>query len=165
MIKELLDEKIIDVKENHNNTLASLLEGSDCFIGVSAPNIVSKEMIKSMNKDPFVFPLANPNPEISYEDAKNSGAYIVGTGRSDYPNQVNNLLAFPGIFRGALDARVNDITDEMKIEASYAIANVIKEEELNVDYIIPSPFNNEVVKKVANSIKKLIFKKSILNIK
>lgn len=159
LIKELLDEKIIDVKENHNNTLASLLEGSDCFIGVSAPNIVSKEMIKSMNKEPFVFPLANPNPEISYEDAKNSGAYIVGTGRSDYPNQVNNLLAFPGIFRGALDARVNDINEDMKVVASFAIANVIKEDELNVDYIIPSPFNKEVVQKVSESIMKYSDKK------
>ena len=154
LIKELLDEKIIDVKDKHNNTLASLLEGADCFIGVSAPNIVTKEMIQSMNKDPFVFPMANPNPEISYEDAKAGGAYIIGTGRSDYPNQVNNLLAFPGIFRGALDARAKEITEEMKIEASKAIANVISDQELNKDYIIPSPFDERVVKRVSESIKK-----------
>lgn len=158
LIKELLDEKIIDVKDKHNNTLASLLEGADCFIGVSAPNIVTKEMIQSMNKDPFVFPMANPNPEISYEDAKAGGAYIIGTGRSDYPNQVNNLLAFPGIFRGALDARAKEITEEMKIEASKAIANVISDQELNKDYIIPSPFDERVVKRVSESIKKIILK-------
>lgn len=158
LIKELLDEKIIDVKDKHNNTLASLLEGADCFIGVSAPNIVTKEMIQSMNKDPFVFPMANPNPEISYEDAKAGGAYIIGTGRSDYPNQVNNLLAFPGIFRGALDARAKEITEEMKIEASKAIANVISDQELNKDYIIPSPFDERVVKRVSEAIKNIILK-------
>ena len=158
LIKELLDEKIIDVKDKHNNTLASLLEGADCFIGVSAPNIVTKEMILSMNKDPFVFPMANPNPEISYEDAKAGGAYIIGTGRSDYPNQVNNLLAFPGIFRGALDARAKEITEEMKIEASKAIANVISDQELNKDYIIPSPFDERVVKRVSEAIKNIILK-------
>ena len=158
LIKELLDEKIIDVKDKHNNTLASLLEGADCFIGVSAPNIVTKEMIQSMNKDPFVFPMANPNPEISYEDAKAGGAYIIGTGRSDYPNQVNNLLAFPGIFRGVLDARAKEITEEMKIEASKAIANVISDQELNKDYIIPSPFDERVVKRVSESIKNIILK-------
>lgn len=154
LIRELIDDKIIDTKEGHDNTLASLLKGADCFIGVSAPNLVNAEMIRTMNKDPFVFPLANPNPEISYEDAKKGGALIVGTGRSDYPNQVNNLLAFPGIFRGALDARANEISEEMNLEASKAIANVIKEDELNIDYIIPSVFDERVVPCVAEAVKK-----------
>ncbi len=155
LIKELIDDSIIDSKVGNDNTLASLMKGADCFIGVSAPNIVTKDMIKSMNPFPFVFALANPNPEISYEDAKEAGAYIIGTGRSDYPNQVNNILAFPGIFRGALDSKTKAITEEMKIAASYAIANVIKENELTPNYIIPSPFDERVVPNVAKAVRKL----------
>lgn len=158
LIKELIDDCIIDSKELNDNTLASLLKEADCFIGVSAPNLVTKEMIKSMNKNPFVFALANPNPEISYDDAKEAGAYIIGTGRSDYPNQVNNMLAFPGIFRGALDSKTKSITDEMKIAASYAIANVINENELTPVYIIPSPFDERVVPSVAKAVIDLVGK-------
>lgn len=158
LIKELIDDCIIDSKEHNDNTLASLIKDADCFIGVSAPNIVTKEMIKSMNTNPFVFALANPNPEISYNDAKEAGAYIIGTGRSDYPNQVNNILAFPGIFRGALDSRTKSITDEIKIAASYAIADVISENELTPAYIIPSPFDERVVPSVAKAVKDLVSK-------
>lgn len=129
-----------------------LFEGADVFIGVSGPNLVTEEMIRKMNKDSIIFAMANPTPEIDPIKAKNAGALIVGTGRSDFPNQVNNVLAFPGIFRGALDSRAKDITEEMKIEAAYAIANVIDESELNCDYIIPSPFNKEVAKVVSKAV-------------
>ncbi len=152
LIKELLDDKILDTKPNHDNTLASLLVDANVFIGVSAPNLVSKEMVKTM-KDPFVFALANPNPEISYQDAIDAGAMIVGTGRSDYPNQVNNLLAFPGIFRGALDAKATRITENMKLEAAKALANLIPDNELSADYILPTAFDERVVKAVSNAVK------------
>lgn len=151
LIKELIDDGIIDTKPNHNNTLASLLEGANVFVGVSAPNLVTPEMVKTM-KDPFVFAMANPNPEITYDDAKKGGAMIVGTGRSDYPNQVNNLLAFPGIFRGALDAKATKITEGMKMAAAYALAYLIKDEELNVDYILPSAFDERVVPAVSKAV-------------
>lgn len=152
LIKELLDDKIIDTKPNHNNTLASLLDGANIFIGVSAPNLVTKEMVKTM-KDPFVFAMANPTPEITYLEAKEGGAVVCGTGRSDYPNQVNNLLAFPGIFRGALDAKALKITEEMKMAASYALANIITDEELSSEYILPDPFDSRVVKAVSEAVK------------
>ena len=152
LLKELIDNNIISTKENHNNTLESLFINADCFIGVSAPNLVTKDMIKSMNEKPFVFALANPNPEITYEDAKEANAYIIGTGRSDYPNQINNLLAFPGIFRGTLDSKAKKITEEMKMAASYAIASLIKDDELNVDYIIPSCFDKRVVEAVSKAV-------------
>lgn len=152
LIKELLDNNIIDTKENHNNTLASLLEGANVFIGVSAPNLVTANMVKTM-VDPMIFAMANPTPEITPEEAKKGGAIIIGTGRSDYPNQINNLLAFPGIFRGALDAKATKITEEMKTAASYAIAYLIKDEELSYDYIVPSPFDKRVVDAVSTAIK------------
>lgn len=144
--KELAQETNPD---HEKGELKKIIKGADIFIGVSKGGIVSKEMISSMNKDAIVFAMANPDPEILPPDAKEAGARIVGSGRSDFPNQVNNLLAFPGIFKGALEARANDITEEMKLAASYAIASIIAEEELKDDYVIPSPFN----KKVAEAVK------------
>lgn len=160
LIKELLDDGIIDTKPNHNNTLASLLEGANVFIGVSAPNLVTKEMVKTM-VDPFVFALANPTPEISYYDAKDAGAVIIGTGRSDFPNQVNNLLAFPGIFRGALDAHSKKITEGMKKEAAFALASLITDEELSKDYILPSAFDERVVPAVSEAVRKQAIKEKV----
>jgi malate dehydrogenase (oxaloacetate-decarboxylating) len=154
LIQELLDDGVFDSPKNHDNTLASLLIGADAFIGVSAPNLVSKEMVASMNKDAIVFAMANPVPEISYPDAKEAGAYIVGSGRSDFPNQINNVLAFPGIFKGALSVRSKKINEEMKLAAAHAIANVIKEEELTPDYIVPSPFDKRVVEAVSKAVAK-----------
>lgn len=154
LIQELLDDGIFDSPKTHDNTLASLLKGADAFIGVSAPNLVSKEMVASMNKDAIVFAMANPVPEISYPDAKEAGAYIVGSGRSDFPNQINNVLAFPGIFKGALSVRSKKINEEMKLAAAHAIANVIKEEELTPDYIVPSPFDKRVVEAVSKAVAK-----------
>ena len=160
LIKELIDDGIIDTKEDHKGTLASLLEDANVFIGVSAPNLVSKDMVKTM-KDPFIFALANPNPEIKYEDAKEAGAVIVGTGRSDYPNQVNNLLAFPGIFRGALDAKAKKITEGMKLAAAKALAYLIKDDELNADYILPSAFDERVVPAVSEAVKKVAIEEKV----
>jgi malate dehydrogenase (oxaloacetate-decarboxylating) len=139
-------------KKNKKGSIAEVLKGADVFIGVSAPNCVTEEMVKSMNKDPFIFAMANPVPEIMPEKAKNAGAAVVGTGRSDFPNQINNVLAFPGIFRGAFDVRASDINDEMKIAAARAIADVVPANELNADFIIPSPLNKEVGKAVAKAV-------------
>lgn len=151
--QELLDEQVFvspnDIKED---SLKELVKGKDVFIGVSAKGILTKEMIKSMNKDPFIFAMANPDPEIAYEDAIEAGAYIVGTGRSDYPNQINNVLAFPGLFRGALDAKSTQITESMKVVSANAIANIIKAEELNKEYIVPSPFDKRVVEAVSKAV-------------
>lgn len=132
--------------------LAVVLKGADVFIGVSAPNIVSREMIATMNKDAIVFPMANPTPEIMPDEAKAGGARIVGTGRSDYPNQINNVLAFPGIFRGALDCRASCINEEMKKATSYALASLVSEDELCEDYIIPSALDNRVASVVAKAV-------------
>ena len=140
-------------KNNVNGTIADALKGADVFIGVSAPRIVTKEMIKSMAKDPIVFAMANPTPEITPEEAKEGGAVIVGTGRSDYPNQINNVLAFPGVFRGTLDAKAKTINEEMKIAAAKALASLVSNEELSVDYIIPKPFDERVCKAVAEAVK------------
>ncbi len=152
LIKELLDEGIYDTPENHDGTLASIMKGANAFVGVSAPNIVTKEMVKSMAKDPIVFAMANPVPEISYDDAKDAGAYIVGSGRSDYPNQINNVLAFPGLFKGALKVRASKINEEMQIAAADAIASIIKDDELSPDYIVPSPFDTRVVEAVSKAV-------------
>jgi len=138
---------------NEGGLLEDVLKNADVFIGVSAPNIVSKEMVKSMNKDAVIFAMANPTPEIFPEDAKEAGAKVIGTGRSDFPNQINNVLAFPGIFRGALDVRASEINEEMKIAAAYAIANSVSTDELNPDYIIPKAFNLDVQKQVAEAVK------------
>lgn len=143
-----------------SNDMLELFKDADVFIGVSAANIVTQEMISVMNDKPVVFAMANPTPEIDPSLAKAAGAYVIGTGRSDYPNQVNNVLAFPGIFRGALDARAKSITEEMKIEAAYAISSIIKEEELTPEYIIPSPFNKEVAKVVSKAVYSLATKGS-----
>ena len=138
--------------EHKKGTLADALKDADIFVGVSAPNIVTKEMIASMAEDSIVFPMANPTPEISAEEAKEAGARIVGTGRSDYPNQINNLLAFPGIFRGALDCRASTINEEMKVAASHALASLIPESELNEENIIVSALNKEVAPVVAKAV-------------
>jgi Malic enzyme len=146
---------------NKNGVKGSLYDamiGADVFIGVSVGDVVKKEMVKNMKKDAIVFALANPIPEIFPDDAKEAGARIVATGRSDYQNQINNVLAFPGIFRGALDARASDINDEMKIAAAYAIAGVINDTELNEENIIPNVFNDKVSKKVATAVKEAAVK-------
>ncbi len=135
-----------------DGTLADALCGADVFIGVSAPGIVSKEMIASMNEGAIVFPMANPTPEIMPELAKEGGAAVIGTGRSDYNNQINNVLAFPGIFRGALDARATEINEEMKRAAAYAIAELVSDEELSADYILPNAFDERVGKAVAAAV-------------
>ncbi len=139
-------------KNNLQGTLQDALKGADIFIGVSAPNIVSEEMIKSMAKDAIVFPMANPIPEIMPDIAKNAGARVVGTGRSDYPNQINNVLAFPGIFRGVLDCRASDINEEMKIAAAKAIASLVADNELTEEYILPKAFDERVGKTVAKAV-------------
>lgn len=133
-------------------SLADALKGADVFIGVSAPKVVTPEMIEAMGEKPIVFPMANPVPEIDPELAKQAGAYVVGTGRSDQPNQINNVLAFPGIFRGALDVRARDINDDMKLAASHAIASLVSEEELSPDYILPKPFDPRVGPTVAEAV-------------
>ena len=135
-------------------SLADVLKGADVFIGVSAPGTVTEEMVKTMAPNPILFPMANPVPEIMPDLAKAAGAAVVGTGRSDFPNQINNVLAFPGIFRGALDVRAKDINDEMKVAAAYAIAGLIDEKELTPDYIIPNPFDKRVAKAVAEAVAK-----------
>ena len=128
------------------------MRGADIFIGVSAPGIVSEEMVKSMADDAIVFPMANPTPEIMPDLAKKAGARIVGTGRSDFPNQINNVLAFPGIFRGALDCRARCINEEMKVATSYALASLIPDDELNEEKIIPSALNKAVAPIVAEAV-------------
>ena len=133
-------------------TLADAMKGSDVFIGVSAPGVVSREMVASMNRDAIVFSMANPTPEIFPDDAKAAGARIVGTGRSDYPNQINNVLAFPGIFRGALDVRASDINDAMKLAASHAIASLVSDDELSEDYILPKAFDKRIAPAVAEVV-------------
>lgn len=154
--EDLNSEKIEMAKisnlEKKKGSLKEVLVGADVFIGVSAPDTLTKEMVKSMAKDPIIFAMANPIPEIMPEDAKEAGAKVIGTGRSDFPNQVNNVLAFPGIFRGALDVRASDINDEMKIAAAYAIASLVSEEELNPDFVIPAPFDPRVGKTVAEAV-------------
>ncbi len=153
LIKELLDSGVYVSPTNNEKTLADILVGADVFIGVSAPNLVTCEMVETMNDKPIIFAMANPNPEITPSEAKKGGAFIVGTGRSDYPNQINNCLAFPGIFRGALDAKATKITEEMKIAASYALAYVLEDSELSTENIVPK-FNDErVVKTVSQKVK------------
>ncbi|PCD04914.1 NAD-dependent malic enzyme [Peribacillus simplex] len=134
--------------------LSDVIKGADVFIGVSAADALSQEMVKSMNDNAIIFAMANPNPEINPDAAKEAGAAVIGTGRSDFPNQVNNVLAFPGIFRGALDVRASDINEEMKKAAVEAIAGLITEEELNADYVIPGPFDPRVAPAVAESVAK-----------
>lgn len=139
-------------KDKQTGPLTEIIKGKDVFIGVSAPNLVTAEMVGTMAKDPIVFAMANPTPEIMPDVAKAGGAAIVATGRSDFPNQINNVLVFPGIFRGALDVRATNITEEMKLAAAYAIASLVTEEELNAEYIIPSPFDKRVCDVVAKEV-------------
>ena len=138
--------------EKRSGSLADMLAGADVFIGVSAPGVVTTEMVKTMNKDAILFACANPTPEIFPDDAKAGGARVVATGRSDFPNQINNVLAFPGIFRGAFDVRAKDINDEMKLAASRALAELITDEELSEEYIIPKAFDPRVGKAVAAAV-------------
>ena len=141
-------------KEQIHGDLKTAMKGRDVFVGVSAPNIVTAEMVSTMADDAIVFAMANPTPEIMPDEAKKGGARVVATGRSDFPNQINNVLVFPGIFRGALDARATDITEDMKIAAVKAIADIIKPEELREDYIIPGAFDERVAKFVAKEVAK-----------
>lgn len=146
---------------NETGTLKDAIRNADVFIGVSAPNLVTKEMVKTMNSDAIIFAMANPTPEIFPEDAKEAGARVVGSGRSDYPNQINNVLAFPGIFRGALDAHATEINEKMKVAAAYAIANAIDEQELSEDNIIPKAFDSKVQKMVAEAVKKAAIESNV----
>ena len=149
-IKEEMAQVTNPAKQS--GSLADVLAGADVFIGVSAPNSVTTDMVKTMNRDAIVFACANPTPEIFPEDAKAGGAAVCSTGRSDYPNQINNVLVFPGVFRGALDARASDINDAMKIAAAHAIAGLISDEELNADYIIPDATDPRVKDAVAGAV-------------
>lgn len=142
----------ISNKENRKGSLADAMRKADVFIGVSKPNLVTPDMVRSMANKPILFPMANPDPEITYELAKESGAYIVGTGRSDYPNQINNVLVFPGIFKGALSVRAKAITENMKLAASRAIANLVPDDKLSPDYIIPSALDKSVADAVATAV-------------
>lgn len=149
---------------NETGSLKDVIKNADVFIGVSAPNLVSKEMVKSMNRDAIIFAMANPIPEIFPEDAKEAGAKVIGTGRSDFANQINNVLAFPGIFRGALDVRASDINEEMKLAAAYAIANSVSNEDLSPDYIIPKAFDLKVQGMVAEAVKEAAIKSGVARI-
>ncbi len=149
-IKEEMAE--ITNKNCEKGTLAEVIRGADVFIGVSAPGTMTKEMVQSMASDPIIFACANPTPEIFPDEAKAGGAAVVATGRSDFPNQINNVLAFPGIFRGALDVRASDINDKMKIAASYALADLVKDDELSADYILPPAFDPRVKEAVAKAV-------------
>ena len=150
-----MQQKMSEITNPNNETgsLADALKGADIFVGVSAPNIVTPEMVSSMNKDSILFAMANPVPEIMPDVAKAAGARVVGTGRSDFPNQVNNVVAFPGIFKGALEGRAAQITEEMKLAAAYAIAGLVPENELNEDNIMPEAFNPKVAEVVADAVK------------
>ena len=144
--------------ENKTGTLADALVGADIFVGVSAPDIVSQDMVRSMNKDSILFAMANPTPEIMPDLAKEAGARIVGTGRSDFPNQVNNVIAFPGIFKGALEGRASIITEEMKLAAAQAIASLVSDEDLCDDFIMPEAFDPRVADAVSVAVKAHIVK-------
>jgi malate dehydrogenase (oxaloacetate-decarboxylating) len=140
--------------QKKKGSLTDVIVGADVFIGVSAPGMVTKEMVKSMAKDPMIFAMANPTPEIMPDEAKEAGAAVIGTGRSDFANQINNVLAFPGLFRGALDVRASDINDAMKIAAAKAIASLVSDSELSAEYVIPTPFDPRVGKVVAEAVAK-----------
>ena len=161
---EKKDMACISNREMKKGSLVDVLEGADVFIGLSAPGVVTEEMVKSMANDPVIFAMSNPVPEIDPELAKRAGARVVGTGRSDYANQINNVLAFPGIFRGALDVRASDINDEMKIAAAYAIAGLISDEELSEEYVIPAPFDKRVGPEVAKRVSEAAVKSKVARI-
>ena len=151
-------------KNKKQGTLADVVKGADVFLGLSAPGVLTAEMVATMNKNPMVFACANPVPEIYPEEAKKGGAAVIGTGRSDYPNQINNVLAFPGVFRGALDVRASDINDEMKAAAAYAIADIVSPEELNPDYILPAAFDPRVAPAVAKAVAEAARKSGVARI-
>lgn len=161
-IKEEMAKITNQAKEK--GTLAEVIKGADVFIGVSAPGTLTQDMVRSMAKDPIIFACANPTPEIFPEDAKAAGAAVVSTGRSDYPNQVNNVLCFPGIFRGALDVRASDINDKMKVAAAYAIAGLVSDEELSAEYILPAAFDPRVKDAVAEATKKAAIESGVARI-
>ena len=150
-----MQEKMVQVTNlsGEKGTLADAMKGADIFVGVSAPGIVTEDMVASMNKDAILFAMANPVPEIMPDLAKKAGAKVVGTGRSDFPNQVNNVIAFPGIFKGALESRASQITEEMKLAAANALANLVTDEELSEDFILPEAFNPKAAEAVANAVK------------
>lgn len=151
-------------RDKKTGSLKEIIQGTDVFIGVSVANVLDYESVKTMNKDAIVFAMANPTPEIMPDEAKKAGARIIATGRSDFPNQINNVLVFPGIFRGALDVRAKDITEDMKLAAAIAIANIIKEDELKEDYIIPLAFDDRVGKEVATKVAKVARETNIARI-
>lgn len=151
-------------KEKIKGTLADAMKGADMFLGVSAPNVVSEDMVKSMAEKPIVFAMANPTPEIMPDKAKAAGAAVVGTGRSDFPNQINNVLAFPGIFRGALDCRAKEINEEMKVAASMAIASLVEDDRLSAEYILPEAFDQRIGKAVADAVVEAARKTSVARI-
>ncbi|SUY48484.1 NAD-dependent malic enzyme [Clostridium putrefaciens] len=155
---------LITNPNKEQGSLKDVLKDSDVFVGVSAPNTLNEELVKSMNKDSIIFAMANPIPEIFPEDAKKAGARIVGTGRSDFPNQINNILAFPGIFRGALDVRASSINEEMKLAAAYAISSSVPENELNEDNVMPKSFDKDVQVKVADAVKAAAIKTGVARI-
>ncbi|MBR0474784.1 MAG: NAD-dependent malic enzyme [Erysipelotrichaceae bacterium] len=155
---------LVTNRNKETGRLCDVIKGADVFIGVSAPNTLNGEMVRSMNRDPIVFACANPMPEISYEDAKAAGAKVVATGRSDYPNQVNNVLAFPGVFRGTFDVRASDINEEMKMAAAQAISSLVSDEELNEDYILPKAFDPRVGKTVAKAVAEAARKSGVARI-
>jgi malate dehydrogenase (oxaloacetate-decarboxylating) len=145
-------------------SLADVIKGADVFIGVSAPGTVTADMVRSMAPKPILFPMANPTPEIMPDEALAAGAAVVGTGRSDFPNQINNVLAFPGIFRGALDVRARDINDEMKIAAANALASLVPDKEVKADYIIPAAFDPRVKDAVAKAVSEAARKSGVARI-
>lgn len=154
---------LITNSQNKRMSMAEAIKEADVFIGVSAPGLLTKEMVKSMKKDPIVFAMANPEPEIKYDDAIEAGVAVMGTGRSDYPNQINNLLAFPGLFRGALDVHATKITEEMKLAASYALASLVSEEELSATYIIPDAIDPRVSSTVALAVSSKAIEQGVIH--
>ena len=160
-----IKEEMAKITNNHEKgSLSEVIKGADVFIGVSAPGTLTPDMVRTMAKDPIIFACANPTPEIFPDEAKAAGAAVVSTGRSDYPNQVNNVLCFPGIFRGALDVRASDINDEMKIAAAYAIAGLVSDEELCADYILPAAFDSRVKDAVAKATAEAAIKSGVARI-
>jgi malate dehydrogenase (oxaloacetate-decarboxylating) len=145
-------------------TLADAIKGTDIFIGVSAPGVLTQDMIRTMNPDPIVLPMANPTPEIMPDEAKAAGAAIVGTGRSDFPNQINNVLCFPALFRGALDVRASDITENMKIAAAYAIASLVPEDKLSPEFIMPEAFDPRIRETVSKAVAEAAIKDGVARI-
>ena len=161
-VKEMVAK--ITNRDKKEGTLEDMLEGADVFIGVSVAGALTMEMVTKMNADPIIFAMANPDPEIMPEDAKAAGAKIIGTGRSDFPNQVNNVLAFPGIFRGALDVRATRINEKMKVAAAEAIASLVAEEDLNEEFVIPAAFDPRVAPIVAKSVAKAAMESGVARI-